>query len=538
MVGLYAVITLAVLVFLLIIAALSRIKRCPSDQILVVYGKVGRGADGESRSSKCIHGGTAFVWPLIQDYAYLSLAPMQINISLRGALSLQNIRVDVPSVFTVGISTDFGVMQNAAERLLGLKHAEIEALAEEIILGQLRSVIATMSIEEINVDREKFVSNINDNVGTELSKIGLKLINVNITDIKDESGFIEALGKEAAARAINEAKIKVAEQERDGEVGRAAAERDQRINVAKANADAVAGENEAKVVKETSDARAINEAKIRVAEQDREGEVGRANAERDQRIQVAKANADAVTGENVARVTEEQSNADRRVQIAEAERRSLVAERTKKADAERESYASEETAEQARADMERAKQLARDVVPAEIEKQKIEIAAEAEAEKRRREAKGDADAIYAKMEAQGRGAFEILDKTAQGLERVVQAAGGDASKAVQLMIANEIKELTAIVGDTVKSIDLSNVVVWDSGGNGSGEGGIKTAEFVKGLWGTFPGMKDVLGLVGLDLPDWALKEMDSEEIKEIVAKAASEIGKKEEKTSDSEDPEA
>ncbi len=448
MTELAAIVVIAILVFGLMIATLARIRRCPSDRILVVYGKVGRGGDGQLRSAKCIHGGTSFIWPLIQDYQYLNLTPLQININLRGALSKQNIRVDIPSVFTVGISTDLGVMTNAAERLLGLSHSNIEKLAEEIILGQLRIVIATMTIEEINVDRDKFLHNVSENVEGELKKIGLKLINVNITDIKDESGYIAALGQEAAAHAINEAKIKVAEKERDGEVGRANAERDRRINVASANATAVKGENEAKVA-------------------------------------------------------EERSHADRREQIAEAERRAVAAERTKLAAAQRESYLAEREAELARAEKDRAKLMAEQVVPAEIGKSKVEIAAEAEAEKRRREAKGEADAIYAKMEAQARGAYEILAKTALGLQQTVQAAGGDPDRAVQLLIADKIKDLTAIVGDTVKNIDLSNVVVWDSG---SGKDGFSsTANFIKGMWSAFPGLQQVLGLVGLGLPDWVVR---------------------------------
>jgi len=179
-----------------------------------VYGKVGRGKDGD-RTAKCIHGGAAFIWPVFQDYAFMELTPMSIEVNLTNALievnltnalSRQNIRVDVPSKFTVGISTDPGIMENAAERLLGLGRADIHSLANDIILGQMRLVVAMMDIEEINSNRDKFLANVASNVEAELKKIGLKLINVNITDIKDESGYIEALGKEAAAKAINEAK--------------------------------------------------------------------------------------------------------------------------------------------------------------------------------------------------------------------------------------------------------------------------------------------------------------------------------------------
>ncbi|MEM6723775.1 MAG: flotillin family protein, partial [Bacteroidota bacterium] len=229
-------------VFLLMIVfwAISRYKRCPSDRILVVYGKTGKG-----QASRCIHGGAAFIWPVIQAYAFLDLAPVSIEVDLRGALSKQNIRVNVPSQFTVGISKEPGIMENAADRLLGLDRQQIKDLAENIITGQMRLVVATMDIEELNTDRDKFLSNIMQNVGTELKKIGLNLINVNVTDIKDESGYIEALGKEAAAKAVNDAKKSVAEKTRDGSIGSAEAQKDQRIKVAKAEAEAEVGEAEA-----------------------------------------------------------------------------------------------------------------------------------------------------------------------------------------------------------------------------------------------------------------------------------------------------
>ena len=232
----------------------SRYKKCPSDKIMVVYGSIGKNRDGTKRSAKCIHGGAEFVIPVFQSYAYLDLTPISIQVDLQNALSRQNIRIDVPSRFTVGISTEDGVMQNAAERLLGLQLSEIQELSKDIIFGQLRLVIATMDIEEINTDRDKFLEAVSGNVETELKKIGLRLINVNVTDISDESGYISALGKEAAAKAINDAKKSVAEQERDGSIGEAQANMQQRIKVAEADSVAIQGENEAKMKIAMSDA--------------------------------------------------------------------------------------------------------------------------------------------------------------------------------------------------------------------------------------------------------------------------------------------
>ncbi|MCP4157646.1 MAG: flotillin family protein, partial [bacterium] len=212
----YVVLGLIASVAFIFIFLASRYKRCPSDKILVIYGKVAKG-----RSSKTMHGGGAFIWPLIQDHQFLSLTPMTINIDLQNALSLQNIRINVPSTFTVGISTDSAIMGNAAERLLGLRAAVIMEMAKEIIFGQLRLTVASLTIEQINQDRESFLESIRKNVEPELNKIGLYLINVNITDITDESDYIESIGKKAASEAINKAKVDVADQQKLGAIGQA-----------------------------------------------------------------------------------------------------------------------------------------------------------------------------------------------------------------------------------------------------------------------------------------------------------------------------
>src|SRR5262245_24223603 len=201
----------ALLVLSLLMLLVKRYKRCPSNKILVIFGKVSAG-----QSARCLHGGGAFVWPLIQDYAFLSLDPMQIEIPLRGALSAENIRVNVPSVFTVAIGTEAAVMQTAAIRLLGLNVRDIMKQSEDIILGQLRQVIASMTIEDINRNRDKFLDSVQNSLTPELEKIGLVLINVNITDITDESGYIEAMGRKAASEAIQSAEIDVAKQQMRG----------------------------------------------------------------------------------------------------------------------------------------------------------------------------------------------------------------------------------------------------------------------------------------------------------------------------------
>ena len=464
-------VVIALLVFTLFLIFLSRYRKCPSDRIMVIYGKVGKNADGTARSSKCIHGGAAFVWPIIQSYQYLDLTPISISVDLRSALSRQNIRIDVPSIFTVGISTEPGVMQNAAERLLGLKLSEIQELAKDIIFGQLRLVIATMDIEEINTDRDKFLEAVSRNVETELKKIGLRLINVNVTDISDESGYISALGKEAAAKAINDAKKNVAEKERDGSIGEALAQKDQRIQVASANSMAIQGENNAK-------------------------------------IEVAN------------------SEAVRREKAAEAMRLAIAAEKVQAAKALEEAYVAEKEAELSRSAREKATLEADVIVKAEINKREIELAAEAEAEKIRRQAAGEADAIYAKMEAQARGMQEILQKQAAGFEKIVAAAGGDAKNAMMLMLADKMENLMKIQVEAIRDLKIDKVTVWDSGAGANGDGKGSTANFISGLMKSVPPMNELFEMAGMQLPEFLGKKMDpatTEDGEIVSANEASDI---------------
>jgi flotillin len=445
------IVTIVIILFTVLVFIVSRIRKCPSDKILVVYGKVGSNTDGSSKSALCIHGGAKFIIPFIQAYQFLDLTPMSIQVDLTNALSRQNIRIDVPSRFTVGISTEIGVMQNAAERLLGLKMGEIQELAKDIIFGQLRLVIATMDIEEINTDRDKFLEAVSGNVETELKKIGLRLINVNVTDINDESGYIEALGKEAAAKAINDAKKSVAEKNRDGSIGEA-------------------------------------------------------NAHRDQRVQVAQANATAIEGENKSLGAISQTNATRREIEAESLRRAMAAEKIAAAKALEDSYLAEQNAELARANREKATLEADVIVKSEIEKLRRVIEAEALAEEIRRKAKGEADGTYSKLEAEARGSLEILSKQAEGFKQIVNAAHNDPNSAIKLLIADKLETLVRIQVEAIKNLKFDKITVWDSGNNSDGQS--STANFASSLMKSIPPMKELFEMAGMELPKYLGKSIE------------------------------
>ncbi len=439
-----AVIVIVVLIaFMILLTVAVRYKTCPPDKILIIYGKISPNPDGTYRSAKCVHGGASFVMPFFQKYTFMDLTPLAISVDLKSALSKQNIRIDVPSIFTVGVSTDPGIMQNAAERLRMLSLQQISDLARDIIFGQLRLVIATMNIEEINADRDKFLEAISRNVEGELKKVGLRLINVNVTDITDESGYIIALGKEAAAKAINDAKISV-------------------------------------------------------AEEDKKGSIGEANARMEQRIRVAEAESAAIDGENKAKADIALSRALLREKEAEASRLAVTAEKVKEAQALEESYAAQEKAEVSRASREKATKEADVIVAADIEKRKLEIEAEAVAEQIRRKAQGEADAIYSKMSAEARGIMEKLTKQAEGMDALVKSAGS-SDEAVRLLIADKLEAIVAEQVKAIAGVRIDKVTVWDNGA--SSDGKTATAGFLSGLLKSLPPLEDIYRMAGLEMPE-------------------------------------
>jgi flotillin len=503
---------IAIVFFGIIMLVLKQYKRCPSNRVLVIYG----GRIGKGGAAKTIHGGSAFIIPLIQDYAFLSLEPIQIEVPLRGALSAENIRVNVPSVFTVAIDTKPEVMQNAAIRLLGLKQQEVRKQAEEMIFGQMRQVIASMGIEEINRDRDKFLQHVQHSLEPELAKIGLQLINVNITDITDESGYIDAIGQKAASLAIQQARGDVADNEKMGETRVASAERDKSIQVASARKEQSIGTREAE-----------RDQAVRIATLEKEQSIGEKSAgfekdaqvkqaEQQMRIKVAEADATAIDGENQAAGRVAASQADLLIKKSEAYERSEG--RKRQADASVQETQNRAMAKAALAEAERveAEQRAKLEAPAKAQKARTVVEAEAAAEKRRIEAQAEADAIYLKLEAEARGQFEILAKKGEGLKQIVQACGG-ATQAFQMLMLEHLDHLAEASSRAISNIKFDKIVVWENGGH---NGKSNTADFLSGMAKTLPPMMQVMrDIGGVELPE-ALVKLGADEPKTTAAAAA------------------
>lgn len=527
---------LGLVFFTFLMLMVKRFKRCPSNRVLVIYGK-GTGTN----AAKCITGGARFVIPLIQDYDYLSLEPIQIEIPLKGALSAENIRVNVPSVFTVAIGHDAEAMQNAAIRLLGLNTNEIKHQAQDIIFGQLRQVIASMHIEEINKDRDKFLHSIQTSLEPELKKIGLVVINVNIIDITDESGYIEAIGRKAASQAIQQAEVDVAQQEKLGQMGVAEADRERAIGVANAHKlreigtrEAVreqavrvaqldkeqkVGEQTAAYEREALIKESQRQQAVRIAQLDKEQKIGEQtaafekeaqvkDAERKMRVALADANAKAVTGEATAQAEIALAQANLQVKQAEAYRLGEIKKREAEAavqEAQNLAMAKAAIAQAERVEAERRAELE---APAKAQKAKTIVEAEAEAEKRKIEANAQAAAIYARLEAEARGQYEMLAKKGDGLRQIIDACGG-SQQAFQLLMLEHLDHLAQTAATAISNIKFDKVIVWENGqgnGNGMPGGSSSTTHFLQSLARTLPPMMQIMkDIGGVELPDYIAK---------------------------------
>lgn len=525
-----ALIALAAMVFFIIaVMFLTRYRRCPSNQVLVIYGKY----TGSPTGTRCLHGGARLVLPLVQDHAYMSLEPIQIEVPLKGALSMENIRINVPSVFTVAIGTDPETMQNAAIRLLGLNIEEIKQQAGDIIFGQLRQVIASMKIDEINRDRDKFLQSIQTSLEPELQKIGLVLINVNITDITDESGYIEAIGRKAASQAVQQAKIDVAEQEKHGQIGVAEAERvkaiqvanatklreigtrealrEQAVRVAQLEKEKKVGEETAALEREAQIKEAQRLQAVRIAELDKEQKIGEQaasfekeaqikDAERKMRIAIADANAKAIAGEATAQADVVLAQANLQVKQAEAFQMGETRKREAEAAVQEAQHRAQAKAAVAQAERIEAERRAEVEAPAKAQKARVIVEAEAEAEKRRIEAEGQASAIFAKLEAEARGQYEILAKKGEGLKRIIDACGG-AQPAFQILMLEHLDHLAQASAQAISNIKFDKVVVWENGGNG--DGGTNMSRFLQSMAHTLPPMMQIMkDIGGIEIPEY------------------------------------
>lgn len=392
----------ALIVVLTIWGLLSRYRRSAPDELLVVFGKAGKVKTEDGKEvmtpSKIIQGGGAFVWPVIQDFKKMSMAPIQIKVTVDG-IDSQAIPMHLPVVLTTAISQDKLIQQNAATRFLSASPQEIQKQISEILIGETRAIMATMLIEEINADRNTFLGKVRESLEQELTKVGYDVTNINISEITDDADYISNLGKKAATKAKANAEADIAEQTKQGNVKIANTKKEEEIAVAAAEKEKQVQVNQTKQEQEVKVAEINREKQIKLAEADKERESGVAVQEAAKAAAIAEAQADAESNKAKAMARQVASVAEAEAE-AESKKAEFEATQTKniaKAEADAEAARNEaEALKQVRIAKAKQEQEAETIKATQEKEAK---AAEYESNKRQRKAEQDKLAGVAEQEA-------------------------------------------------------------------------------------------------------------------------------------------
>ena len=407
----------AFLVILTIIGLMSRYRRCPSNKMLIVFGSTGKDKEGNKTPSKIIHGGGCFVWPIIQDYDYISTLPIQIKTVANDILSSQNINVSFPVNLTVSIDTSSEEhKQAAAAHLLGLEDQNLKDLLTNNLLGGLRAVVATLTIEELNRDRDKFLQEAAKAIEPSLRELGLKIIDLNMEDLSDKDHYLENLSKKAVTKAESEAKADIAEMKKTGDIREAEANKQKEVTVSQHKQEQAIQLAEIERVKQERTAAIAKEQAIAIAQQKSE-----------ERANVAKANTEAAKAEAVANAEASfktaEANADAKAKIAQANAKS--------------------EAEQAEADADKNTRVAQAQAVLETEKSKAEQEkdariAEFEADKRKRQAVADQEAKVTAQKALAE--IAKAEGQAEKTKQEAQQLAGVAKVEAEMLVAKQKQE--------------------------------------------------------------------------------------------------
>ena len=444
---------IVVLVILTLVGLMSRYRRCASDEILVVFGKAGKKSvtdptTGKSETvvlpSKIIHGGGTFVFPIIQDWKKMSLKPIQIQTSVVG-VSSQMIKVSIPVTLTTGIGTTDELMQNAASRFLTARPDEISEQIRDILIGEMRSLMATMTIEEINADRVKFLGKAKENIEAELNKVGFCIININNADITDDANYIHNLGKKAATKAEAQALADIAEEKKKGDIQIAETEKERQIAVANAEKERATQVAETKQQQEVKVAEINQEKEIKLAEAEKIKESGVATQQAEKEANIAKAKADAESAtaarkaEAVASVAKSEAEALSAQAEAEAQKQIRMAKAEQEQEAETQKAINEQEAKVAEYESMKRQRAAEADKQAGVAEQTATIeVSKAKGEAAKAEAEAQRVAGVSKAQAE----VEIAQKNAEATEAKLHAE--------TIVPAQKKKEQVTIEAEAIK----------------------------------------------------------------------------------------
>jgi flotillin len=438
-----AIVPVMILLVILALFAIARIMarnyiKVPPNRVLVLYGRRYKWPDGTVRGFKLITGGAAFRIPLLEQWEMLPTDAFQVKFQVTNVPSKEGVRVTVAAVASLKIGTEISMLEAAVNRFLSRKNlAEIEQFAQEIMEGGLRGVVATLTVEQLVQERVQFGNRVQEGVSDDLQKLGLIIDNFLIQDVSDEGGYIDALGKK-----------RTAEVQRDAEIGKAAAKRDEQIRVADALREADQKASAARQAGET--AKAFAEQEISNAQRERDVIQAQNKAlvsAQEAKILIAAeiAKQEKQKELNIAKVEAEKAEIEARINLQEkeSERKDAELQASLIVQAEREREATV-----IRADAEKSAVTIR----SEGNRQAAQQNADAEIIKAEREAqarKAQAAAAQSEMEAQAKGQQAQLEAAAAG-EKAKLLAEAEGEKARLLAEAEGIKAKLLAEAEGVK----------------------------------------------------------------------------------------
>ena len=440
-------IAIAVVVFLLIAIVavyVAKYRTAGPDEALIVTGSYlgskNVHTDESGNKIKIIRGGGTFVFPVFQQAEPLSLLSSKLEVTTPEVYTEQGVPVMADGTAIIKIGSSISEIATAAEQFLGKDKHEREAEAREVLEGHLRSILGSMTVEEIYKNRDKFSQEVQRVASHDLAKMGLIIVSFTIKDVRDKNGYLESLGKP-----------RIAQVRRDADIATAEAEKETRIKRALADQQA----QQAELARATEIAEAEKDNQLKVAEYRREQEMAKARADQAYELESAKAKQEVTEQEMQVKIIERQKQIELEEKEILRREKQYDSEVKKKADADR--YAIEQNAE-----AQKRKELAH----ADAEKYRIEALAKAEAEKIRLDgiAKADSERAQGETEAEiirlkGLAEAEAKQKIAEAFEQYGQAAILD-------MIVRMMPEYAKQVAAPLSNIDKITVVDTGSGTSG------------------------------------------------------------------------
>lgn len=459
--GIWIIIGIAIVLVLALIGVfVTKYRTAGPDEALIVTGSYLGGKnvhrDESGNKIKIIRGGGTFVLPVFQQAQPLSLLSSKLDVTTPEVYTEQGVPVAADGTAIIKIGGSIGEIATAAEQFLGKTKEDRENEAKEVLEGHLRSILGSMTVEEIYKNRDKFSQEVQRVASQDLAKMGLVIVSFTIKDVQDRNGYLESLGKP-----------RIAQVKRDADIATAEAEKETRIKQAEAAKDAKRAELE----RATEIAEAEKENQLKTAEYRREQDIAKARADQAYDLETARANQEVTEQQMQIKIIERQKQIELEEKEILRRERQYDSEVKKKADADR--YAVEQAAI-----AEKAKEMA----SADANKYRIEAEAKAQAEKVRI----DGLAIADSQRAQGESEAEVIRlkglAEAEAKRKIAEAFEQYGQAAVLDMVMKMLPEYAKEVASPLSNIDKITVV--DTGGSNSEGGANKVSSYATNLMAT------------------------------------------------------